>query len=105
MRAAEGGLQLHEPQLVEIRIDTDSIGKFVTALTAAVQVLDHPALDEVVDLPELSPAVTNFEVIRPACQMLVELLDQFAHWFEALLRPSEFPNHFPFLIQRLLRWK
>ena len=76
MRAAEGRLQLHEPQLVEMRIDTDSIWKFVAALTAAVQVLDHPALDEVVDLPEFSPAVANFEVILPAHQMLIELLDQ-----------------------------
>ena len=81
-------LQLDNPQLVEIPIDTDVFWKFVSALTAAVQVLDYPALDEVVDLPEFSPAVTNFEVVLPTGQMLIKLLDQFAHRLEAVLRPS-----------------
>ena len=66
---------MHESQLVQIRIGIYSFGKFVTALTAAMEVLDHPAVDEVVDLPEFSPAVTNFEVVLPAAQMLIELLD------------------------------
>jgi hypothetical protein len=52
--------------LVEIRVGTDPLRKVVTALTATVEVHDQPALDEVVDLPEFSPAVINFEVILPA---------------------------------------
>ena len=78
---------MNDAQLIKIRIDARPVGKFITALTAAVQVPAHPALDEVVDLPEFSPAVAQFEVVLPAHQMLIELLDQFAHRLETLLRP------------------
>ena len=98
-------LQLDDPQLIEIRIDTGPFGKFVAALTATVEVSDHPALDEVIDLPELPPAVTHLEVVLPARQMLIELLDQFTDRLKALLWPSQFPDLFPFLFQRFNRWK
>ena len=104
-RETQVELQRDDPQLVEIRIDTGPLRKRVTALAAAVQVLDHPALDEIVEFPEFSPAVTHLEVVLPAHQMLVELLDQVANRLEALLRPGELSDLFPFLLQRFPRRK
>jgi hypothetical protein len=52
VRTSRPGLQLNDAQLIEIRIETSPFGRFVAALTATIQVLDHSALDEVVDPPD-----------------------------------------------------
>lgn len=96
-------LQIHQPKSLDLLIETDPFRRSVGPLAAPSQVLRETVANVRVDLPEGLAWIPKVEVVLPALQVSVQLLNQLRDRLVALPMIGHLVQLFPFLLQSFRR--
>src|SRR5438552_1750121 len=95
--------QRYQSQMVQVRIQADTLAGAPAPLTASAQMHPQPIPHEGIEMAKRFPRIAQTKVIGPAPQLPIHAPQQLRQWCVALVMIDQSAQRVPFACQRLAR--